>query len=120
MTKPFDPNTFAHQLPIAHRQFVQSVNGVLNGNVDMGTPSANTPPTATYGANAGVYTQFEQGNGSGVLFRIAANGVTGTNALYNWAATRVGVPIKHGLQRQPIGFHVVRSWCIYSEHISED
>jgi hypothetical protein len=106
--KPYDPNTFAHELPVAHRQFVQSVNDVLNSNVDMGTPQGNTPTNAgTYGINAGVYSQFKQGNGSGVLIRIAANGVVGTGATYNWGTTGTGVLINHGLLRQPIGFHVV-------------
>lgn len=106
--KPDDPNSFAHELPMAHRQFVQSVNNVLNSNVDMGTPQGNTPTDkVTYGINAGVFSQFKQGNGSGVLVRVAANGVIGTGAAYNWGTTGVGVVINHGLLRQPIGFHVV-------------
>jgi hypothetical protein len=106
--KPSDPNTFAHDLPIPHRQFVQSVNTVLNANVDMGAPVGNAPTNATeYGINAGVYTQFKQSNGSGVLVRIAANGVTGSGATYNWGTTGTGIPINHGLLRQPIGFHTV-------------
>ena len=36
----------------------------------MGTAKGNAPSTA--GVNAGVYTQFEKGNGSGTLIRIAA------------------------------------------------
>ncbi len=103
--RPYDPNTFAHTLPVVHRQWLQNVQQVLTGNVDMGTPTANAPSTA--GINAGVYTQFEQGNGSGILVRIAANGVGDTGASYNWAATGTGVAINHGLARQPIGFHVV-------------
>jgi hypothetical protein len=108
--KPFDPNTFAHELPIAHRQFVQSVNNVLNANVDMGTPTGNAPSTS--GVNAGVYTQFNQGNGSGKLIRIAAQGVTDSGADYQWGAVNTGIVINHGLKdssgsfRQPIGFHV--------------
>jgi len=109
MTKPFDPNSFAHSLPDNHRQWVQSTQNTLVGNVDMGTPSGNTPTTSSYGVNAGVYTQFSKGNGSGVLIRIAANGVMGTGASYNWGATGTGVVINHGLLRQPIGFHVVDS-----------
>jgi hypothetical protein len=112
--KPYDPNTFAHDLPIAHRQFVQSVNSVLNSNVDMGVAVNNAPSSA--GVNAGVYTQFNQGNGSGKLIRIAANGDTTQNADYNWGATGTGIVINHGLKnqngngyRQPIGFHVVDS-----------
>ena len=106
--QPFDPNTFAHTLPDQHRQFVQSVNSVLKNNVDMGVANGNTPKNAgTYGINAGVYSKFQQGNGSGVLVRIAANAVVGTGASYNWGTTGTGIPINHGLLRQPIGFHVV-------------
>lgn len=105
MTQPYDPNTFAHELPILHRQWTQSVQQVMNGNVDMGTPTGNAPESA--GVNAGVYTQFQKGNGSGVLVRIAANGVAGTGAPYSWAGSNVGIPIIHGLLRKPIGFHVV-------------
>ena len=106
--KPFDPNSFAHELPTMHRQFVQSVNNVLTGNVDMGTAEGNTPSdTGTYGINAGVYSQFKQGNGSGVLVRITANGLVGSGANYTWAGTGVGISINHGLLRQPIGFKIV-------------
>ncbi len=101
----YDPNTFAHDLPVTHRQWVQSVQEVVNGNVDMGTPKGNAPSSA--GVNAGVYTQFDKGNGSGVLIRVAAQGVAGTGASYNWGGIGVGIVINHGLLRQPIGFHVV-------------
>ena len=107
MTKSFDPNSFAQDLPILHRQFVQSVNQVLNGSIDMGTPTGNAPDSA--GVNAGVYTQFDRGNSSGVLIRIAAVGVTDTGAPYNWAGSLTGLVINHGLKRKPIGFHVVDS-----------
>lgn len=105
MAKSFDPNSFAQELPILHRQWAQSVDLVLNGSVDMGTPTGNAPDSA--GINAGVYTQFKRGNGSGVLVRIAATGVGGTGAAYNWNGTGTGVVIYHGLKRKPIGFHVV-------------
>lgn len=108
MAKCYDPNSFAQDLPMLHRQFVQSVNTVLNGSVDMGTPTGNAPDSA--GVNAGVYTQFQRGNGSGVLVRIAAYNVVNTGAVYNWASSGgTGVVIKHKLQRKPIGFHVVDS-----------
>jgi hypothetical protein len=102
--KPYDPNTIAHTLPVAHRQFLQSVNNVLTGNVDMGTPKGTAPSTA--GVNAGVYTQFDKGNGSGKLIRIAATGVTDTGAAYNWPSSG-SLVINHGLLQKPIGFHVV-------------
>ena len=102
--QPYDPNTFAHGLDSNHRQWVQTTQQVLSGNVDMGTPKGNAPSSA--GVNAGVYTQFDKGNGSGRLIRIAAKGATGTGAAYNWPASG-GLVINHGLLRQPIGFHVV-------------
>ena len=108
MTKVFDPNVFAHELPANQRQFSQSVQGVLTNDIDMGTPVGNTPTDeTTYGINAGVYSQFEQGNGSGRLIRIAANGVAGTGADYNWAGTGVGVVVNHKLLRKPIGFSIM-------------
>jgi hypothetical protein len=54
------------------------VQQALTGNVDMGTATGNAPSSA--GVNAGVYTQFDKGNGSGVLIRVAANGAVGTGA----------------------------------------
>ena len=105
MSQSFDPNNFAHDLPLLQRQWVQSVHETVNGNIDMGRATGKAPDSA--GVNAGVYTQFQQGNSSGILVRIAANGVSGTGAPYNWGTTGVGIPLNHGLQRQPIGFHVV-------------
>lgn len=104
MTQPYDPNTFAHKLPVAQRQWTQSVQDTMNGNVDMGTPKGNAATTA--GVNAGVYTQFNKGNGSGVLIRVAANGDTDQGADYNWPASG-SLVINHGLLRKPIGFHIV-------------
>lgn len=105
MSKSYDPNSFVHELPVLHRQWTQSVNQTLNGAVDMGTPKGNAPDSA--GVNAGVYTQFERGNGSGVLIRVAATGVFDTGAPYNWTAPATGLVINHALKRKPIGFHVV-------------
>jgi hypothetical protein len=106
MTKPYDPNTFAPSLPTTQRQWTQSIQQVLTGNVDMGTPTGTAAPSSA-GVNSGVFTQFTQGNQTGVLIRIAANGVTDTGASYNWAVTGTGVVINHGLLRQPIGFKLV-------------
>jgi hypothetical protein len=102
---PQNPQVVARQVSREHLTLMQSVNNVLTGNIDMGSPTGNAPSSA--GVNAGVYTQFQKGNGSGVLIRVAANGVTGTGASYNWGAANVGIVINHGLQRKPIGFHVV-------------
>jgi hypothetical protein len=107
MTKPFDANTYATQLPTQQRTWTQSVQNVLLGNIDMGTPTSNAPASA--GVNAGVFTQFQKGNGTGNLIRIAAAGATDTGAPYNWTTAGAGVVINHGLLRQPIGFQVVDS-----------
>jgi hypothetical protein len=102
--RPYDPNTFAHTLSDSHRQWTQGVQQTLSGNVDMGTAKGSAPTSA--GTNAGVYTQFDKGNGSGTLIRIAATSATDTGAAYNWPASG-SLVINHGLKRQPIGFHVV-------------
>lgn len=107
MGQPFNPNSFALSLPDDHRQFVQSIASNMNGNLDMGTPQGTVPTTSGFGINQGVFSQFQKGNGSGVLVRIAAAGVSGTGATYNWTTANTGVVINHGLLRQPIGFHVV-------------
>jgi len=82
----------------------QSVHQVLSGNVDLGTGTGTAPPSS--GVNAGVYTQFAKGNGSGILIRIAANGITNSGADYNWPNSG-SLVINHGLLRQPIGWHIV-------------
>jgi hypothetical protein len=105
MPRSYNPNAFAQSLDPLHRQFVQSVDQTLNGGVDMGTPTGNAPDSA--GVNAGVYTKFKQGNSSGVLIRIAAQGVTDTGADYEWGAVSTGIVINHGLLRKPIGFKIV-------------
>lgn len=104
--KSLNPQSFARQVPREILQWAQSTHEVLNGQVDMGTPAGAKVPI-TGGVNDGVYTQFNSGNSNGILVRIAASGVNGTGASYNWAGSNVGVVIKHGLGRQPIGFHVV-------------
>ena len=104
--KTYDPNTFAPSLASPQRQWTQSVQNVLNGSIEIGTPIVNSP-AATSGVNQGLPTQYQQANGSGIMIRIVANGVTGTGASYNWGAVNTGIPINHGLARVPIGFHVV-------------
>jgi hypothetical protein len=96
--KPYDPNSFAHELPMNHRQWTQSIQQTLVGNVDMGTP---TSKDAT-----GQFNKFDKGNGSGILIRIGAAGSTGNK--YTWPATG-NLIINHGLLRQPVGCHLVNS-----------
>jgi len=100
-----NPSNLVQHLTKPVLTWVQGVHKILNGAVDMGLAKGNAPTSA--GINAGVYTQFDKGNSSGVLIRVAAQGVTNTGAPYNWAAVNVGIVINHGLLRQPIGFKIV-------------
>ena len=95
---PYDPNTFAHKLDNSHRQWVQSAQQVLTGNIDMGTPNSKDA--------TGQYNKFDKGNGSGNLIRIGATGTTDND--YTWPASG-SLVINHKLLRQPIGAHVVSS-----------
>lgn len=104
MPRTFNPSSFIAALPTHQQIWVQNVHKTLDGNTDLGTPT-QTAPTGT-GVNDGIFTMFRKGNGSGQLFRIAAAGVTGTGAPYNWTSSGALV-INHGLQRLPIGFQVV-------------
>lgn len=106
MSRTYDPNTFAHTLPPTQRQWTQDVQTVLNGAVEIGTPVQNSP-TAPSGVNAGLPTQYKRANGSGIMIRIAAAGVTDTGAPANWAGNGTGIVVNHNLNRTPIGFHVV-------------
>lgn len=104
MSRTVNPSSFVSQMTPQLRQWVQSVHKSLNNGIDMGVGTGTNP--ATGGVNAGVYTQFERGNGSGILVRIAAIGSTSTGAAYNWPSSGPLV-INHTLGRQPIGFYVV-------------
>jgi hypothetical protein len=104
MPKTVNPSNFLHQMTSEMRTWVQSLHQTINGNMDYGTGIKQSPPG---GVNSKVFTQFDKGNGSGVLIRIAAHGASGTGATYNWAAVNVGIVINHGLLRQPVGFKIV-------------
>lgn len=106
MGKTFNPTSFISELTPFHTKWVQSVHKALNAGINFGTGSGTNP--ATGGVNAGVFTQFEKGNGDGVLVRVAAQGTSGTGAAYSWPATG-GLVINHTLGRKPIGFHLVDS-----------
>lgn len=105
MARTYNPSSMVSEVTEKMRTWMQSLHKEVNGGLDFGNPTGNTP-TSGFGVNNGVYTQFERGNGSGVLVRIAANGVTGTGASYNWDGSGQ-VVINHGLLKQPIGFKVV-------------
>lgn len=102
MPKTFNPSALLPQMTVQMREWVQSLHKTLNGNMDIGVPLKQNPVA---GINKNVYTQFDKGNGSGILIRIAAHGVTGTGAKYNWPAVG-SLVINHGLDRQPIGFRI--------------
>lgn len=105
MSRSLNPQNHSSKIPPEQLGWAQSIHKVLNGGVDMGTPTGQDTTTGA-GINAGVYTQFDRGNSSGTLIRIAANGSSNTGASYTWGAVNVGIPVKHGLDRQPIGFFV--------------
>lgn len=104
MTLPLNPQNLASAITSAELKQHQSIVKVLTGNIDMGTGIGTAPSSS--GVNAGVYTKFNKGNGSGILIRIAANGVTDSGADYNWPSSG-SLVINHGLLRQPIGWHSV-------------
>lgn len=106
MGKTYNPTSFVAELTPHHTRWVQSVHKALNAGINFGTGSATNP--ATGGVNAGVYTQFEKGNGDGELVRIAGAGVGGTGALYEWPSSG-SLVINHTLGRKPVGFHLVDS-----------
>lgn len=104
MGRTYNPNSFASEVPEKVRTWSQSVHKQLNGSIEHGTPAKKVP--SGFGINSGVYTTFNRANMSGVLIRVAANGVSGTGAPYNWPASG-GLVINHGLLKQPIGYHIV-------------
>jgi hypothetical protein len=104
MTLVLNPQNLAGKIEPEELKQHQSVAKTLTGNVDMGTATGVAPPSA--GVNAGVATQFNKGNGSGVLIRIAANGVVGTGAPYNWPSSG-SLVINHGLLRTPLGWQIM-------------
>lgn len=98
MGRTQNPVDMAMGLPRMQKQWAQSLDSVINGDIDMGTVQSN-------GLDAtGTPALFNKGNGSGNLIRIGASG--SSNGNYQWTTTGTGVVIQHGLGRQPIGFHL--------------
>ena len=93
--KPYNPSGFAEKMHPEMLKWSQSVHQVLTAGVDMGTPSGCNPQDGS--VNAGVYTKFERGNSSGILYRVNASDWDGSGAIV----------IHHGLLHQPIGFKIV-------------
>ena len=91
-------------IPASQQRLAISVHKVLNGGLDQAVAIAQEPATA--GINAGVPSQFKQANMNNQYIRIAASGVTNTNASYNWTTSGTGIVINHSLGRIPIGFKV--------------
>jgi hypothetical protein len=99
MGRSVNPVNMAIGLPRQQLQWAQSLDTTLNGDVDMGTATAKD--------STGQYSEFNRGNGSGVLIRVGPSG--GTDTKYVWTTTGSGIAINHGLGRQPIGAHLVSS-----------
>lgn len=104
MAKTYNPSSILPELDVRRKQWVQSVHEQINGNLSLGDPIQNHPMDGSI--NAGVYNQFQKGNGSGQLVRVDAHGAVGTGAPYTWPAAG-GLAIKHQLGRQPIGFSLM-------------
>jgi hypothetical protein len=92
-----NPSSASIEFTQTQLQWAQSVYKALTAGIDMGVVKGKNA--------AGVYNQFQQGNGSGILIRVGAAG-TGEQK-YVWTASNTAVVITHGLNRQPIGFFVV-------------
>jgi hypothetical protein len=105
MTQSLNPEHMAVGLPAAQLRLALSVHNTINGGIDQAIPTAQEPSSA--GINAGVYSQFAQGNLKNQLVRVAASGVSNTNASYNWTTSHTGIVINHSLGRLPIGFKIV-------------
>lgn len=105
MGKTFNPGTLQQGLPRDQYQWAQSLDETINGQLDLGRVD-----TGAQGAidSTGTPAAFTKGNGSGVLIRIGASG-SGNGPSNNWTSSSTGIPIQHGLGRQPIGFHLVDS-----------
>lgn len=88
---PIDPQrNLIEDRGILH--WAQSVYRAMFAGLSLGQPDGTNA--------AGVYNKFKQDNMNGVLIRI------GAGETYDWPAANVGIPINHGLLRQPIGFIV--------------
>ncbi len=105
MTQSLNPEHMVAGLPAAQSRWALSVHKAINGGIDQAIPTAQEPDSA--GINAGVYSQFQQGNMKNQLVRIAASGVSNTNASYKWTTSNTGIVINHTLGRLPIGFKIV-------------
>lgn len=92
--KPLNPILSLSGHPL---KWAQSVHKALTGGIALASPT---------GKNAvGVYNEFSQDNGDGVMIRVGAHGTS--EQQYTWGSTNTGIVINHGLLRQPIGYHVV-------------
>lgn len=95
MTQAINPSLGNHSTPQGILRQAQSVYKVLQNGL------ADAQPTGQDAA--GVFNQFEQDNGNGVMLRI---GAAGSEEKIQWVTVDVGVVINHGLHRQPIGFYL--------------
>jgi hypothetical protein len=102
--KTYNPSVLSNRVDNETRIWMQSMHKTLNSGIDMGSPTS--AHKADGSINAGVYTQFDRGNSSGILIRIGATGSTGSGTTLTWPSSG-GLKIAHGLNRQPIGFKIV-------------
>ena len=95
--KPVNPQNLTQSLPTEVQKWAISIHKALVGGIALASPTSKD--------TSGVYNEFSQDNGNGVMIRIGANGTS--EQQYVWAASNAGIVINHGLLRQPVGFHVV-------------
>lgn len=96
VTIPIEPTIHVMNDSRQMLRWMQSVYKTLVGGTMLAQP---------VGTNAqGIYNKFVLANGNGVMIRI---GAAGSGETYTWNSINSTVVINHGLQRQPIGFHVV-------------
>jgi len=97
--KTQDPADRSLALAPPQLKWAQTVHKVINGNIEPGIPQTKD--------SSGNWNTFQRANTSGVLIRVGANGTTDNK--YSWAGVGAAIDINHGLQRQPIGAHLVSS-----------
>lgn len=104
MTQVLKPDTMVG-VPASQQRWADYVYRAITGGLEQSIVIQQEPLDA--GINAGVPSQFSVGNMKNQLIRIAASGVSNTNASYKWTLSNIGIVIKHELGRIPIGFKIV-------------
>lgn len=94
-----NPSDRSLTLTAAQLKWAQTLHQTVNGGIEPGIPQSKD--------TSGNWSTFEKANTSGVLIRVSPRGTSDNT--YSWAAVGAPITINHGLQRQPIGAHLVSS-----------